>query len=338
MGLALLFPGQGAQHPGMLPWLWARPEAAPMLDRLEALLGAGWRERLQDPAWASANAVAQPMLTGIGLAAWQVLAARLPTPVVVAGYSVGELAAFAVAGAIAEELALPLAVERAALMDQAVIGLDTGLMSVQGQGALSMANAATTVTTATTATAATAAPVATTAGSSGSVSETVERAVPSLSIAIRIDESRVIVGGAVALLDAHAARWREEGLRCARLPVAVASHTPLMASAAKGFAQRLADLGLNAPRVSVVCDFNAAATRSAGALATALAGQIASTIRWDEVMDSVAERGVSCVLEVGPGTALAAMWRERHPRIPVRSIDEFQGPDGVSAWVRGQMA
>jgi [acyl-carrier-protein] S-malonyltransferase len=308
MGLALLFPGQGAQHPGMLPWLWTQPEAAPLLDRLEALLDAGWRERLRDPAWASANAVAQPLLTGIGLAAWRVLAARLPTPVVVAGYSVGELPAFAVAGAIGEDLALTLAVERAALMDQAVAGQDTGLMSVQGQGALGLASAA------------------------------VVRATPGLSIAIRIDESRVIVGGPAALLDAHAARWREEGLRCARLPVAVASHTPLMASAATGFAHRLADLGLNAPRVSVVCGFNAAATRNPGALAAALAGQIASTIRWDEVMDSVAERGVSCVLEVGPGAALAGMWRERHPRIPVRSIDEFQGPEGVSAWVRGQMA
>lgn len=302
MGLALLFPGQGAQHPEMLPWLWEQPEAVGVLERLDGLLGAGWRERLKDPAWASANAVAQPMLTGIGLAAWRVLAKRVPVPVVVAGYSVGELAAFAAAGAIEEEVALTLASERAALMDAAVVGKSTGLMSVQGTGALRTASA-----------------------------------VPGLAIAIRIDEERVIVGGAVEVIEEQAAQWRDAGLRCARLPVAVASHTPMMASAAEGFAQRLAAVGVKAPRMAVVCDFTGAASRSPGALTAALAGQIASTVRWDEAMDSIAERGVNCVLEVGPGAALAAMWRERHPRVPVRSIDEFQGPDGVSAWVKGQM-
>jgi [acyl-carrier-protein] S-malonyltransferase len=55
-------------------------------------------------------------------------------------------------------------------------------------------------------------------------------------------------------------------------------------------------------------------------------------------MDCIAERGVRCVLEVGPGAALAAMWRERHPGIPARSVDEFQSPDGVALWVQRQLS
>lgn len=301
-GLALLFPGQGAQHPQMLPWLDARPEAARILQDLTLQLGRDWRRGLADPAWMNANAVAQPLLTGVCLAAWRALAPRLPAPAVVAGYSVGELAAFAAAGVFDADTALALAAARARAMNDSVAGQDTGLLAVQGPGALSLAAAA-----------------------------------GSLSIAIRISAERVIVGGAGEALDAHATRWTAAGLRCTRLPIAVASHTPAMAAAATAFAHRLAALDLQPARMPVVCNFNAAALRRPAQLTTALAGQIAGTVRWDDCMDALAERQPCCVLEVGPGTALSAMWRERHPAIPARAMDEFNGPEGVAAWVRDQL-
>ena len=301
MGLALLFPGQGAQHPQMLPWLDTQPDARPTLEALARHLGPTWRDRLSDPDWLHANAVAQLLLTGVGIAAWQALAARLPQPTVVAGYSVGELAAFAAAGVFDAATALDLAAVRSQAMSDSVAGRDTGLLAVQGPNALRLAEA-------------------------------------TLPIAIRINAERVIVGGVAADLDAYATRWSAAGLRCTRLPIGIASHTPAMAVAAAAFARRLAAVDLQAPRITVVCNFTGAASRNPAALAAALAGQVASTVRWDDCMDSIAERGVRCVLEVGPGAALAAMWRERHPDIPVRSIDEFQRPEGVLDWVRRQLA
>ena len=303
MGLALLFPGQGAQHPQMLPWLDRQPEAGPVLAAMAQRLGAGWRSRLDDPAWLQANAIAQPLLTGIGIAAWQVLAARLPRPAAVAGYSVGELAAFTAAGVFDADAALALAAARAQAMDDSAAGRDGGLLAVQGPRALALAQACSDV-----------------------------------SIAIRISDERAIVGGTAAALHAAAARWGTAGLRCTWLPIGVASHTPTMAPAATAFAGRLAALELRPAQTAVVCNFTGAATRSPAALAAALAGQIASTVRWDDCMDCIAERGASCVLEVGPGTGLAAMWRDRHPHIPARSVDEFRGPDGVLRWVQQQAA
>jgi len=301
MRLALLFPGQGAQHAAMLPWLQAQPEAAPTLDALAQQLGADWRARLADPAWLHANVVAQPLLTGVCLAAWRVLAARLPPPVGVAGYSVGELAAFAAAGIFDATTALRLAAVRAQAMDDSVAGRHTGLLAVQGPDALRLAEAD-----------------------------------AALSVAIRINTERVIVGGTAAALEASAERWSATGLRCTRLPIGIASHTPAMAPAAAAFAQQLASVGLRAAQVPVICNFTGAAARSPAALAAALAGQIASTVGWDDCMDSLAERQPQCVLEMGPGTALAAMWRERHPGIPVRAVDEFGSPDGVLRWVDAQ--
>ena len=302
MALALLFPGQGAQHAGMLPWLEAQPEAAPVLQALTRQLGRDWRDGLGDAGWLHANAVAQPLLAGLCLAAWQVLAARLPSPTVVAGYSVGELAAFSAAGVFDARTAITLAAVRAQAMDESVAGLHTGLLALQGPDALRRAEA------------------------------------DGVAIAIRISRERVIVGGTSAALESHAARWAAAGLRCTRLPIAIASHTPAMAPAAAAFAQGLAALSLHTARLPIVCNFNAAALRQSAALAEALAGQIASTVRWDECMDAIAERGVRGVLEVGPGNTLAAMWRERHPDIPVRSVDEFGSADGVAAWVHAQLA
>nr|MDP9125981.1 hypothetical protein [Pseudomonadota bacterium] len=63
-----------------------------------------------------------------------------------------------------------------------------------------------------------------------------------------------------------------------------------------------------------------------------LAEQVATTVRWDACMDAVAERRPDAVLEVGPGTTLARLWRERYPSIPVRSCDEFASAAQVLDW------
>ena len=303
MSFALLFPGQGAQHAQMLPWLGDRPEAAATLDRLAALVGSDWRARLDDPAWMKSNRIAQPLLTGIGIAAWQCLAARLPQPALVAGYSVGELAAFAAAGVFDPEVALTLAVDRARAMSDSVADLDTGLLSVQGHGARALAE-----------------------GRDG------------LATAIQIADDRVVVGGPALALDAACAEWTVAGMRCTRLAVSLASHTPWMAVASARFAQRLESVSFRAPRPAVVCDVSGAATRDTQALVHALAAQIERPVRWGDCMDTIAERRVCCVLEVGPGSTLASMWRERHPAIAARSVDEFRSPEAAAAWVEQRLA
>ena len=73
----------------MLPWLDNCQEAAATLALMEVQLGADWRSRFAESEWAHRNAVAQPLLTGLSLAAWQALAPSLPAPEVVAGYSDG---------------------------------------------------------------------------------------------------------------------------------------------------------------------------------------------------------------------------------------------------------
>ncbi len=300
MSLALLFSGQGQQHPAMLPWLESAPAAAPLLAGVVEQFGAGWRQRLAEPDWAQRNAIAQPLLTRLALAAWQALAPLLPAPAAVAGYSLGELAAFSAAGVLPAHDALQLAGERAACMDAAVAGLAGGLLAVQGldRGAWPAVCAE-----------------------------------HGLAVAIIWAADRVVLGGPIDALARAESALTAQGRRCTRLAVQIASHTPWLAAAAAGFEQRLATQAFERPDCALVCNLSGASVREPERLRQALARQIAMPVLWDACMDAVAERRVRCVLEIGAGSALAAGWRERQPDVPARSADEFRSAEAVARWV-----
>jgi [acyl-carrier-protein] S-malonyltransferase len=106
-----------------------------------------------------------------------------------------------------------------------------------------------------------------------------------------------------------------------------------MRDAAAAFTNSLAGVTLRPARAPVACNLTGATTRQPAELARCLAEQIAAPVLWDLCLESVAERGVRCVLEVGPGTTLSAMWRAHAPGIPARSVDEFRSVHAVVEWV-----
>jgi [acyl-carrier-protein] S-malonyltransferase len=284
-----------------MPWVDSHPAAAATLQLLSASIDPAWRSRLGDARWASDNRNAQPLITGLSIAAWTCLTDQVPAPAVVAGYSVGELAAFCAAGVYDPATAMSFARERAAAMDLAAAGLRMGLLAVRGL-------------------------------QPPMLKRLCER--HALAPAIRLGHDSAIVGGLAPSLDAAEADLAATGLRATRLAVNVASHTPWMAAAAAAFAERLGAAAFAPPTTAIVCNFDATAHRGSAELAHCLAAQIASPIAWDSCTDAIAERGVRCVLEVGPGAALAAHWRARHPDVPVRSVEDFRSPEAVADWVR----
>ncbi len=302
MTLALLFPGQGVQHPAMLPWLEDEPAARPVLDGLAARLGDDWRARSADATWATRNRVAQPLIVGLALGAWAALRSRLPAPAVVAGYSVGELAACAAAGVFDAETALGLASERAVAMDASGAALPGGLCAVAGL------------------------PV---------------REVEALcvghgvAIALRNAADRCVIGGPHDALGRIAPTLAGRGAELTPLPIGIASHTPAMASATEAFGRRLSLVDLRRPEALVVTGRDGRATRDPAVLREALAAQISTTVEWASCLETIAERRPDVVLEVGPGGSLSRMWTAAFPEIPARSVDEFRHAGAVVAWVEG---
>jgi [acyl-carrier-protein] S-malonyltransferase len=107
-----------------------------------------------------------------------------------------------------------------------------------------------------------------------------------------------------------------------------------MRGAADDFARTLSGLRFDAPRTALFGNALDRVVDAAGAR-KALSAQIASTVRWDECMENIHARRPACVLEIGPGQALARMWNEHHRDIPARSCDEFRSVAGIAKWVAG---
>lgn len=298
MSLGLLFSGQGHQQAGLPDWLAALPGAQAALGALEE----GWQQHLSDPDWASANLNAQPLLTGLALAAWQGIRAHLPAPAAVAGYSVGEMAAFCAAGVYPLATALAISRQRAAQM-QACVQAPQGLLSVAGLPAALR----------------------------GAIA-----ARHGLEDAIRLSPDQAVVGGLVAGLEAAGPEFEAAGARLTRLAVRIASHTSAMRPAAAALLAELAPQHWAPPDTVLICNASGAPERQPEALKAALAAQLARTVPWDQCEAQMAERGPRCVLEIGPGEALARGWQQRHPQIPARALASFQSVAGVAAWVARQ--
>lgn len=295
MGYALVFSGQGAQHAAMLPWL----ERDETMVEVERQLGADWRERLADPAWAGKSLHAQVLLTGCSLAAWRQLAPQLAPPAIVAGYSVGELAAFAAAGVYDAKTALGLAASRAQAMDAAAEAEPTGLLGVSAPSP-----------------------------------EAIDRwrAAFELEVAIRIAPGNVVVGGRRADLADAIEAAATSGVRCTPLNIAMSSHTRWMREATDRFAEVLSSVAMRRPATALHSGA-IGRVRTEAQAREALAVQLSRTVQWDDCLDAVAAQRVDAVLEIGPGRALARMWEERCPDVPARSVDEFRTAAAIGRWL-----
>ena len=303
MTYALLFPGQGSQHADMLPWLEDEAPAATVLQAMAAALGNDWRQRLRDADFLSSNRVAQVLITGVSLAAQAAVSAHLPTPPsIVVGYSVGELAAMACAGAFDATTALALAEQRARAMDAAVQGLDTGLLSVAGLNQAARKNILDTFT---------------------------------VETAIQIAPDHVILAGEDLTLQAAEPLLTAGGAHCNRLPIRVASHSSWMRSAAASFAQSLAAIALKPLHCAVATNATGTVLRQPEQLREALSRQIDHPVLWGTCLETVAERRVDRVIEIGPGRALSGMWARQHPDVPVRALEDFRSARNAAAWLVG---
>jgi [acyl-carrier-protein] S-malonyltransferase len=305
MTLAILCSGQGAQHAGMFELTGNAPAAASLFERAGALLGHDPRRLVREAVSEVLfeNRTAQLLCSLQALAADALLAEVLPKRRCIAGYSVGEVAAWGVAGLIEPAATLELVAARADAMNAANHG-QQGMLFVRGLAR-----------------------------------DLVERLCEGREAAIAIANpgDAWVIGGLQSALDAVAVEAKAVGaLRVVPVHVAVASHTYLLASASVAFRDALAGAPIarvTRPGVRLLSGLDASSILNVDEGVQKLARQISEPIDWAGCLAACVEAGASAFLELGPGRALAEMAAGAYPTIPSRSLDDFRSLAGLGAWL-----
>jgi [acyl-carrier-protein] S-malonyltransferase len=121
------------------------------------------------------------------------------------------------------------------------------------------------------------------------------------------------------------------------LNVEIPAHTPLLAAAAAPFRDILDRSRLREPRVPVLSGIDGSVISDRTRAINALSQQIFNTIDWSRCVDSLYERGCRIFFELGPGTALSRMVRERFADAEARSLDDFRSLAAARLWIESRM-
>ena len=282
MKFALVFPGQGSQSLGMMAAYGDSSVIRGTFDEASKALGRDlWQLATEGPAEALNQTVnTQPLMLTAGIAVFRLwLEKGGKMPGMVAGHSLGEYSALVVAGVLRFADAVPLVELRAKAMQEAVPSGEGAMAAILGLDAAAVK-------------------VACDESTQGQIVEAVNFNTP---------EQIVIAGHAAAVQRAADAAKAKGAKRAVMLPVSAPFHCSLMKPAAERLRQRLADLSLSVPQISVVNNADVACLTDPQAIKDALVRQAASPVRWVETMQAMANQGVSHVYECGPGKVLAGL-------------------------------
>ncbi|MBB4427238.1 [acyl-carrier-protein] S-malonyltransferase [Bradyrhizobium sp. CIR48] len=301
--LALLCGGQGTLSDKMFDLVADQPAAEPVFTAATTFLGADPREfiRTRTADELSVNHTSQILTVTSTLAIHACIADLLIEEIAVTGYSVGEMAAWSIAGIWRADEALRLTDLRARLMESSA-GPNGRLGYVRGLDRAAL--------------------------------ETL-LAKHRCEIAIRNPDLLVVIGGAERDVIALCDKAAREGARTGLLAVKIASHTTRLAQACKPL-QQAHDASRHAAIAShrvLLAGGDGERIFSAEDATAKLANQVAHPIDWAATLEALAELGVTAVLDLGPGHALAEMMRASQPSIRCYAADGFRTIDGLRKWI-----
>lgn len=297
--LAIVAPGQGAQTPGFLtPWL-AETSFADRLDELSAATGLDLSHygTEADAETIRDTAIAQPLLVAAGLISAQALfpdADALPTTSVAAGHSVGEITAAAIVGVLPAEQAMVLVSERGKAMAEASAVTPTSMTAMVG-------------------------------GDPDEVLAAIER--HGLTAANNNGKGQIVAAGTVEQLEALAGDAPRR-CRLVALSVAGAFHTTHMEPAVARLAEVAKSVSPRDPRVRLLSNADGQVVGTGDEVLRRLVGQVANPVRWDLCMATMAELGVTGLLELVPAGTLTGIAKRNLKGVEVFNLNT---PDELPA-------
>lgn len=295
--IAWIFPGQGAQEPGMGRDLYEQsPPARALFERADATLGRPLSTLCFDgPADSlSQTANAQPAIYVTSLAC--LAAAResggvAGVPAFVAGHSLGEYTALAAAGALEFDAGLRLVEERGRLTQAAADARPGSMAALLGMDEDEARRLCADTDT-----------------------EVCNFNAP----------GQIVIGGdAAAVANACKVALERGAKRAIQLDVTGAFHTSLMQPAVEAFAKAVSSAGVGAPDAPFISNKTASEMTNADEIAEALVFQLTHPVRWVECVQYMKSHGTTSVVEFGPGRVLTGLVKRIEPTIALRNVNSM---------------
>lgn len=281
---AFIFPGQGSQAVGMLSAWEGHPAVRDTLAEASEALGEDIGKLIAEGPKEALDLTTntQPVMLTAGVACWRAWQAETGLiPAAVAGHSLGEYSALVAAGALTLSDALPLVRFRAQAMQEAVpVGVG-GMAAILGLDAEAVKAGC--------------------ADAAAAVGEPVE--------AVNFnDPKQTVIAGTKAAVEKACEVLKAAGAkRALSLPVSAPFHSSLMKPAAERLKDKLAATPFAIPSIALVNNIDVAVVSDANALRDALYRQAFGPVRWVETIQALKARGLTHVIECGPGKVLAGM-------------------------------
>lgn len=307
MKIAVIFPGQGSQYLGMgQEFVNSIDECASIMKMAEQAcgieLGHLCNEGPMEELTRATNL--QPAITAANLMSWQAFLNATGGDVEIsafAGHSLGEYSALCAGGVISAEDALRLVTKRGALMEREGDKNPGGMRAVLGLKIDQIDE------------------IISAYDGSGVV-----------TAANHNTPEQIVISGSMDALDQITPITEENGAKVIPLNVSVANHSPLVADAVPDFSAFMDTINFNAPKTPVYFNVSAQKETVPATMKEMMAGQIASRVRWYEIISSMIDEGIDTFIEVGPKTVLKGMMRKIVPKGAKITSLQFDTPATLS--------
>ena len=300
MTLAFVFPGQGSQSVGMLAELGAvEPVVRATFAEASDVLGYDLWALCQDGPEAELGSTehTQPAMLAAGVATWRVWSGHGgPSPVAMAGHSLGEYTALVCSDAMDFKTAIDVVRFRGRVMQQAVPLGQGAMAAILGLGDADLEAACREA-------------------AQGEVVEPVNFNAPGQT---------VIAGNATAVARAIEAARARGAKRTVLLPVSGPWHCSLMRGAAERLAEKLATVEVRLPNVADVYTVDVRKHASPDGIRQSLKEQLFKPVRWADTVRAMLAGGATTFVECGPGKVLTSLNRriERKPEFRMLALED----------------
>ena len=302
--IAVIFPGQGSQFLGMgREFLETDSEARTLMAMAERISGFPLSRLCQDGPLEELTRTVhlQPAMTVMNLICWQALAKAGVKPAFFAGHSLGEYGALAAAGIVSPEDTLTLVTERGRLMERESDKNPGGMQAVVKL------------------------PIE-------QVRAIVESAQGKgkLTVANHNSAEQIVISGEAAALEVAAELVKAEGGKAIPLKVSGAWHSQLIEGAIPDFETAMAKIAFSAPHTQVLFNVTAAPESDPEAIRGIMARQIASTVRWYEIVQQMMAGEARVFIECGPKNVLTGLLKKIIPPEYEHRCFQFDAPEGLA--------